>query len=127
MASTFTLVVGLGLLGLTAARIAAALRIASPAAFLIGVFVIAHAELLLVALGLSSIRAFTPLWVMTAIAAITGVTLVLTRGRRSGIHWRVLFDTVRSDRVLIMLAVIAALGFAYSLAMGIWVPQVEDD
>jgi 4-amino-4-deoxy-L-arabinose transferase-like glycosyltransferase len=127
MASSITLVVGLVLLGLTAARIAAALRIGSPAAFLIGVFVIAHAELLLVALGLSTVRAFTPVWVMTTLAAITGVTLVLTRGRRSGIRWRVLVDTVRSDRVLIVLAVVAALGFAYSLAMGIWVPQVEDD
>src|SRR5690349_12914469 len=111
MASTFTLAVGLVLLGITASRVAAALRIASAPAFLIAAFVIAHAELLLVALGLSIIRAFTAFWVMTALAAIAGVALVLTRGRRSGIRWRAVYDTVRSDRVLIALAVIAALGF----------------
>ena len=48
MASTVTLLFGLGLLGLTAARIMARLRVGSPTAFLVGAFVVAHAELLVV-------------------------------------------------------------------------------
>ena len=127
MASTLTLVAAVVLLSLTAARVAAALRLASPATFLIAVFVIAHAELLLAALLLSTSRDLTAWSLITVIAAVCGVTLVLTRGRRSGIRWRELLDTVRSDRLLIVLALVAALGFAYSLAMAIWVPQVEDD
>ena len=53
MASSFTLIAGLLLLGVTAARLAAAMGLRSPTTFLIGAFVIGHAVLLLVALGLS--------------------------------------------------------------------------
>jgi hypothetical protein len=127
MASSLTLVVGLVLLGVTAARVAAALGIASPATFVIGAYVIAHAELLLVALALSAVRGVTALSLISVLAAVCGATVVLTRGRRSGIRWRAVAETIRSDPVLTVLAIVAGLGFAYSLAMGIWVPQVEDD
>jgi hypothetical protein len=127
VASTLTLLVGLALLGVSAARLTAALGVSSPTSFLIAAFVIGHAELLLVALALSAVRGFSAPYVLVALAAVCGVTLVFTRGRRSGISWRAALRPVRGDPLLIVLAVVACLGFAYSVAMGIWVPQVEDD
>ena len=127
MASTFTLLVGLALLGLTAARIMARLGVRSPTAFLVGAFVVAHAALLIVALGLSCVRWFTPGVLITALAACCVLTLLFTRGARSGIDWRAPFRSIRGDPLLLVLAVGAALGVAYSVAMGIWVPQVDDD
>jgi len=127
VASSLTLVVALVLLGATAARLAAAVRLRSPTTFLVGAFVIAHAELLLIALVLSLFRAFTATSAFAFIAVVAVVVSALTRGRRSGIDWRSLVRALTTDRVLVVLAVVAALGAAYSLAMGLWVPQVEDD
>ena len=127
MASTITLLFGLALLGLTAARIMARLGVRSPTAFLVGAFVVAHAELLLVALGLSLFRGFTPAAVLGTLAVLCALTVLLTRGFRSGIDWRLALRPLRGDPLLIALAVVVGLGFAYTAAMGIWVPQVEDD
>jgi Glycosyltransferase family 87 len=127
LASTFTLLFGLALLGLTAARIMARLGVGSPTAFLVGAFIVAHAELLVVALGLSLVRGFTPTAVLGTLGGLCLLTVLLTRGVRSGIGWRAALRPLRGDPLLIVLAVVAALGFAYTAAMGIWVPQVEDD
>jgi hypothetical protein len=127
LASTFTLLVGVALLGLTAARIMARLGVGSPTAFLVGAFVVAHAELLVVALGLSLFRGFTAPAVLGTLAGLCVLTVLLTRGFRSGIDWRSALRPLRRDPLLIALAVVAGLGFAYTAAMGIWVPQVEDD
>jgi hypothetical protein len=127
VASSLTLVAGLLLLGVTAARGAAALELRSPTTFLIGSFVIGHAVLLLVALGLSLVQGFTAAYLLLALAIVCAATLALTRGRRSGIDWTRGVRLVRSDPILITLTIIAAAGFGYSVAMGIWVPQVEDD
>jgi hypothetical protein len=127
LASTFTLLVGLALLGLTAARVMARLGIKSPTAFLVGAFVVAHAELLLVALGLSLVRGFTPAAVLGALAGLCLLSVLLSRGFRSGIDWRAALRPLWGDPLLVVLAIVAGLGFAYSAAMGIWVPQVEDD
>ena len=70
MASTFTFLLGLALLGLTAARVMARLGVRSASAFLIGAFVVAHAELLVVALGLSLFRAFTTWAVLGTLAGL---------------------------------------------------------
>jgi hypothetical protein len=126
VASSFTLVVGLALLGVTAARIAAALG-ASPTTFLVGAFVVAHAELLLVALGLSLVRGFTAGWLLLTLVVLCVATLWLTRRARSEIDWRAATGVVRGDAVLIVLTAVAGLGFAYSIASGIWLPQVDDD
>jgi hypothetical protein len=125
--STFTFLLGLGLLGLTAARVMARLRVRSPTAFLLGTFVVAHAELLFVALGLSIFRRFTPPVVLVTLIVLCLVTLLSTRGARTGIDWRSAVLPLRADPLLLALAVVAGVGFAYSAAMGIWVPQVEDD
>jgi hypothetical protein len=127
LASTFTLLVGLALLGLTAARIMARLRVSSPTAFLVGAFVVAHAELLLVAIALSLVRGFTPAAVLGTLAGLCLLAVLLSRGFRSGIDWRAALRPLWGDPLLVVLAVVAGLGFAYSAAMGIWVPQVEDD
>jgi len=127
LASTFTFLLGLGLIGLTCARIMAALGVRSPTAFLLGAFVVAHAELLVVALGLSLFTGFTPAAVLAVLAVVCLLTLVATRSARSGIDWRAAVRPVRADPLLLTLGVIVAFGFAYSAAMGIWVPQVEDD
>jgi hypothetical protein len=127
LASTITLLLALTLLGLTAARIMARLGVGLPTAFLVGAFVVAHAELLLVALGLSLVRGFTPAPVLGTLAGLCLLALLLGRGHRSGIDWRSALRPLWGDPLLIVLAVVAGLGFAYSVAMGIWVPQVEDD
>jgi hypothetical protein len=127
LASTFTLLVGLVLLGLTAARVMARLGVGSPTAFLVGAFLVAHAELLLVVLGLSLVRGFEPAAVLGTILGLCLLTLLSTRGSRSGIDWGAALRPLRGDPLLVCLAVVAGLGFAYSAAMGIWVPQVEDD
>ncbi len=127
MASSFTLIAGLLLLGVTAARLAAAMGLRSPTTFLIGAFVIGHAVLLLVALGLSLVRGFTAAYVLLTLGIACAATIALTRGRRSGIDWAGAVRLIRSDPILIALTIIAAAGFGYSVAMGIWVPQVEDD
>lgn len=127
MASTITLLFALGLLGLTAARIMARLGVGSPTAFLVGAFVVAHAELLVVALGLSLVRGFTAAAVLGTLAGLCLLTVLLSRGFRSGIDWRAALRPLWGDPLLIALAVVAGLGFAYTAAMGIWVPQVEDD
>ena len=127
MASPFTLLLGLALLGLTAARIMARLGIRSPIAFLVGAFVFAHAELLVVAIALSLFRGFGAVEVIVALALLCAAAVVVSRGARSGIDWRATLRPLWTDRLLLVLAVAAGLGFAYSAAMGIWVPQVEDD
>jgi hypothetical protein len=127
LASTVTLLVGLALLGLTAARVMARLGVGSPTAFLVGAFVVAHAELLLVGIGLSLVRGFTTVPVLATLAVLCVLSVVFTRGARSGIAWRAALRPLVHDRMLLTLAVVAGLGFAYSTAMGIWVPQVEDD
>jgi len=127
LASTFTFLLGLALLGLTAARVMARLGVRSASAFLIGAFVVAHAELLVVALGLAIFRAFNAGAVLGTLAGLCVLAVLLSRGFRSGIDWRAPLRTLWSDRLLLVLAVIVILGFAYTAAMGIWVPQVEDD
>jgi Glycosyltransferase family 87 len=127
VASTLTLVVGLALLGISAARLTAALGFSSPTTFLAGAFVVAHAELLLLALLLSAVRGFTATYLLIALVVLCAVTVFATRGRRSGVVWRPAIRVAFSDPLLTVLAVVAGLGFAYTVAMGIWVPQVEDD
>ena len=127
MASSFTLLVGLALLGLTAARVMARLGVRSATAFLVGGFVVAHAELLIVALGLSLFRGFEPVEVIIALAIICSAAVFASRGLKTGIDWRAALRLLREDRLLLVLACVAGLGFAYSAAIGIWVPQVEDD
>jgi cbb3-type cytochrome oxidase subunit 3 len=127
VASSFTLVVGLALLGVTAARVAAAIGLSSPTTFLMGAFVVAHAEVLLVALGLSLVRGFTAGWLLLTLGVVSLATVWFTRRARSQIDWRVARDVLRGDAVLIVLAVVAGLGFAYGIATGIWLPQVDDD
>src|SRR3954471_8332047 len=105
----------------------ARLRVRSASAFLIGAFVVAHAELLVVALGLSIFREFTPGAVLGTLAGLCVLTVLLTRGSRSGIDWRAALRPLWGDPLLLVLAVVVILGFAYTAAMGIWVPQVEDD
>jgi hypothetical protein len=105
----------------------ARLGISSPAAFLVGAFVVAHAELLIVALGLSLVRGFTPAAVLGTLAGLCLLSVLLSRGFRSGIDWRAALRPLWGDPLLVVLAVVAGVGFAYSAAMGIWVPQVEDD
>jgi hypothetical protein len=127
LASTFTLLVGLALLGLTAERVMARLGVGSPTAFLVGAFVVAHAELLIVALGLSLVRGFTPAPLLGTFAGLCALTVLVTRGFKSAIDWRVALRPLQGDPLLIVLAVAAVLGLAYTVAMGTWVPQVEDD
>ena len=55
------------------------------------------------------------------------LAVLLSRGFRSGIDWRAALRPLWSDPLLLVLAVVVILGFAYTAAMGIWVPQVEDD
>jgi hypothetical protein len=127
LASTPTLLLALVLLGVTAARIMARLGVGLPTTFLVGAFVVAHGELLLVALGLSLVRGFTAAAVLGTLGGLCLLTVLLTRGFRSGIGWRAALRPLRSDPLLIVLAVVVALGLAYTAALAIWVPQVEDD
>jgi hypothetical protein len=127
LASTFTFLLGLALLGLTAARVMARLGVRSASAFLIGAFVVAHAELLVVALGLSIFRGFTVWAVLGTLAGLCLLAVLLTRGSRSGIAWRAALRPLWGDPLLLVLSVVVILGLAYTAAMGIWVPQVEDD
>ncbi|MEP6813832.1 MAG: glycosyltransferase 87 family protein, partial [Actinomycetota bacterium] len=127
MASPLTLVVFLALLGLTAARVMVALRVRSRAAFLLGAFLVAHVELLLLVLALSVFRGVTAASLLIGAATVCGLTLWLARGVRGGVSWRGLARIGELDPLLVSLAVLVALGFAYSVAMGTWVPQVEDD
>jgi 4-amino-4-deoxy-L-arabinose transferase-like glycosyltransferase len=127
VASSFTLVVGLALLGLTAARVTAALGISSSTTFLVGAFVVAHAELLLVALGLSLVRGFTAGYLLLTLAALCAATLWWTRGVRSGIDWRASVRSLRGDPALVALGVVVALGLAYTFALAVGTQDVEDD
>ena len=105
----------------------ARLGVGSPTAFLVGAFVVAHAELLLVALGLSLFRGFTAAAVLGTLAGLCALTVLLTRGFRSGIDWRVALRPLRGDPLLIALAVVVGPRFRLHRRDGIWVPQVEDD
>lgn len=87
----------------------------------------AHAELLVVALALSLVREFTPAPLIGTLAGLYLLTLLITRGTRRRIDWFAYVRPLLRDRLLVTLAAVAALGFAYSVAMGIWVPQVDDD
>ncbi len=128
MPASLLLLVGVALLAATAVRLAAAFGAGSPTSFLIAAFVLAHGELLLVALGLSLFRAFTPVPLLVTLAALCALTLAATRNaRRAVIHWRAAARTLGSDPVLIVLAVVAALGFAYTVALAVGTTQVEDD
>jgi len=121
------LILVLALLSLTAARVMVALRVTSLAAFLLGAFLVAHAELLLLVLVLSLFRGVTAASLVMGAVIVCALTLWLSRGSRSGLAWRAAIRVGRLDPLLLTLAVVVALGFAYSVAMGIWVPQVEDD
>jgi hypothetical protein len=126
--SALALIVGLALLALTAGRLAGTLGVGSPAAFLVGAFVLAHGELLLVALALSLVRGFTPAPLLATLAALYGLTLLATRRRpRARVDWRGALETVRGEPVLLVLAAVVAVGLAYVVAVAIGVPQVEDD
>ena len=127
MGSPITLILVLALLSLTAARVMVALRVTSLAAFLLGAFLVAHAELLLLVLVLSLFRGVTAASLVMGAVIVCALTLWLSRGSRSGLAWRAAIRVGRLDPLLLTLAVVVALGFAYSVAMGIWVPQVEDD
>jgi len=126
VASSLALAVGIALLAVTAGQLASRLGLSSPSTFLLGAFVLAHAELLLVALGLSLVRGFTTGYVLLALGVICALVLLTTR-RRVKIDWRALVRTLRADPVLAVLAVVVALGFAYTLALAIGTTQVEDD
>jgi hypothetical protein len=105
----------------------AAVRVRSAPAFLLGAFLVAHVELMLLTLGLSVFRLVTAAWLLGSAAVVCAVTVWLTRGRRSGVSWKAFRPTGGIDPLLLTLGVVVALGFIYSVAMGTWVPQVEDD
>jgi len=127
LASVFTLLLVLGLLGLTAARVIAGLHVRSAAGFLLGAFLVAHVELLLVVLALSLFHGVTPASLAIGAVIVCAPTLWVTRGSRSGVSWQAAIRIRRVDPLLLVLGLAVALAFAYSVAMGTWVPQVEDD
>lgn len=127
MDSPLTLLLGIGLLGLTSVRLLHRVGVRSPATFLLGVFVVAHAELLVVAIGLSLVREFRPAPVVATLFALCVVTVLFTRRTRSRIDWRIPFESLRREPILVVLAVVVCLGLCYVAAIGTWVPQVEDD
>jgi hypothetical protein len=127
VASTLTLLVGLALLGVTGWRLAVALGLRTPTSLLMGVYALASAELVLLALVLSAVRRFTPLVVLIALAVLCAATVVATRRARSGIDWRQTWRAVVADPAVVALLVVVALVFAYEVALTLGTPQVEDD
>jgi len=123
--SAIWLLVGLVLLAVTGFRVTAAVRPGSPTALLVGAYVVAYAELLLVGIVLSLLRAFTTLPVLLVLAAVAATSVFLTRGR-ARLPRPALRELAR-DPMLVALAIVVLLGLAYTFALSVGVPQVEDD
>lgn len=128
MVGALALAAGIALLAATGGRLAALSGAATPASFLLGAYVLAHAELLVVALALSLVRGFRPVPVLAVLAVVAAAAFAASRGRARGrIDWRGVAATVRGDPVLLALALVVAVGLAYVVALMVGTPQVEDD
>jgi hypothetical protein len=127
VASSLTLLVGVALVVVTSLRLAVLLGARTPAALLAGAYVVANAELVVVALILSAFRGFTTVSVFVALALLCAGAVAGSRRKRAGIHWRTALRRVGRDPAIAALALVAALGVAYELALAVFTPQVEDD
>ena len=123
--SAVWLLAGLALLGVTGVRTVAAIRPGSATAWVVGAYVVAYAELLVVAIALSLFRAFTVVPLLLSLGAIALASVVVTRGK-ARIAWPDWRQLAR-DPVIVVLAIVVLVGLAYTFALSVGVPQVEDD
>ena len=129
---TFALLVGLGLLGTSAALFSACLRLGSAGAFLLGAYVLAWTEGVLLVAVLSLPRAVTPAGLLSGLGVLALTAWIAWRwlGRpRPPIGWAHagwLLDQLR-DPVLAVLAVAVGVGYLYAVALAFLTPQNEGD
>jgi hypothetical protein len=127
------LILGLffALVAATAALAASCLRLRSAVGFLLAVFLVASAEIVVVSLGLSTVRALTRGALLASIVALLAVAVVTWV--RCGRPSPPLGDVVPaardalSDRAVAVLAALAIVTHLYLLAGALTVPQSSPD
>lgn len=126
-----TLVLGcaFALVVATAAFVATCLRLRSPVGFLLAAYVLATAEIVLVALALSTVQVLTRAALLAVVTAAFGLALGLWlrsgRPRPRGLEGAL--REALADRAVAALAALAGVVHAYLLVVGLTVPQSLPD
>ena len=129
---TVALLVGLGLVGTSAALFTACLRLGSTSAFLLAAYLLAWTEVIVLSAVLSPSGAVTPAGLLAGFGLLAFSAWVVWRrlGRPpptvSPAHVGWLLDQLR-DRVLAVLAVAVGVGYVYVVALAFLTPQNEGD
>jgi hypothetical protein len=124
------LITGLALVLVAAACFTALGAPRGAAAFLLGVYVVAAAEIVALSALLSLVDRYTRAWILTGALLVAGVAAGLALRRRPprptlslGRAWSLL----REDAVLATLAVVVLAGLGYELALALFVPMDDGD
>jgi len=127
---TFLLALGVALVVVAGALVASCLDLRSPIGFLLALYLIASGEVVAVSLGLSLVDAFTRDWVLAvfAVCFVLACLVWVRHGRPQAPILRVAqVREALGDRIVAVLAGLAALTYAYALLVTVTVPQSLPD
>jgi len=128
---TLILALAVALVAATAVLAASCLRLRSAVGFLLAAYVIASAEIAVVSLGLSTLRALTRAALLASIVGLLAIAVVAwVRFGRPGLPLRSVVPAAREalrDRVVAVLALVAVIAHLYLLLVGLTVPQSLPD
>ena len=133
MAAVGTLILGLAVavVAATAALVASCLRLRSAIGFLLAAYLVASAEIVVISLGLSTVRALTRPALLMSIGALLAVAVaVWLRSGRPAPSVRHVVPATREalrDRAVAVLAVLAVATHLYLLVVALTVPQSLPD
>ena len=124
------LVAGVLLVTVAATSLAALLRLRGIVAFTLGASLLAFAEVVAVSHAISVVDAYEKRWFMAAVAlvalAAAGVAAIV-RPPLPSLSPRVALRELRSDRLLVVLAVLIVAELAYVLALALFTPPNDLD
>ena len=131
MIGALALVAGAALLATGSLRLSALLAPRSTAAFLLGAYAIAWAQLVVVLWALSLFGWVTRFGLLAGLALVCGALVVDTRGWSDvGVRLREAWGALRealADPVCAVLGVTVAAAFGYAVALGLGTPQNDFD
>jgi Glycosyltransferase family 87 len=126
----FFLIAGIALVLVAAACLTALGEPRGAAAFLLGIYVLAAAEIVALSALLSLVDRYTRGWLLAGallVAAVAAGLVLVRRPSRPALPVGRAWSLLREDAVLATLAIAVAAGLAYELALALFVPMNDGD
>ena len=127
---TFALLIGLGMVAVTAWLIAQRLAAPTLTGFVLSAYLAGFTEIVALALALSAIRSLEWWTVLAGAGVLLLAALTLTRSARPRTSLAKGFDALRTglrEPIVAALAIAAAIGLAYSVVLGVLTPPNDWD